>query len=902
MNIEKNLILIKNEDATEKVKFINRNNGMCDVTFISNKTYKYSNCNVQWTNKSVEVEADNVIVYENNIPISGIMKIIKFDELNYLRLIFKTGYQKAYHKNALIIMPNYLKNESGKECFSYLKELANNLDFKNNTDLISKQFEHIVSVNPESVLANYLSKGKIDKAYDYNDNDIIFPFGFNLSQKEATEKALKNKISVIEGPPGTGKTQTILNLIANAVINNKTVAIVSNNNAATLNVFEKLKRNNVDFLSAYLGNKENKKSFFENQTGEYPEFNDFGIDDDKLENLKMNLQEEKIHLDEMLENQNELAKVKMEKASLTTEKVYFEEYNNEIIEVIAPIRINNSEKLMSLLVEYNMIVEKNEKIHILDKFKLLIKYGIWNFNFYKNSPEIIQKYLLKMYYEVKLEELNNKINKLESRLNKYNFDSEMKNYSDNSMMLFKHILYKKYHGQKERAIYGDDILWKKLGVFLDDYPVILSTTYSLRSCVSANYLFDYVIVDEASQVDIVSGALAISCAKNIVIVGDLKQLPNVVEEQMIKISDMIFNKYKLEEAYRYSKNSLLASISKLYEDLPKTLLKEHYRCHPKIIDFCNKKFYNDQLIILAKGDSNNEPLKLYKTVKGNHSRNRYSQRQIDVIIKEVLPELENYKSIGITSPYNAQINMLRQEIKKEHIEIDTIHKYQGREKEIIILTTVSDNKDDFMDNPNLLNVAVSRAEHKLIVIVSGSDDFLENNNTGDLIRYIQYNNFQIINSKIYSIFDLLYTSYSAKLLEFYSKHKKVSEFDSENLMNTLIEEVLDIEEYNSLGKIMHYPLNVVIRDTSSLNEEELRFVSNILTHVDFMIFRKIDKSPVLVVEVDGYNYHQNNPKQLERDRLKDRILEKYNIPILRLPTNGSEEEEKLKEKLKDIMK
>lgn len=42
---------------------------------------------------------------------------------------------------------------------------------------------------------------------------------------------------------------------------------------------------------------------------------------------------------------------------------------------------------------------------------------------------------------------------------------------------------------------------------------------------------------------------------------------------------------------------------------------------------------------------------------------------------------------------------------------------------------------------------------------------------------------------------------------------------------------------------MHYPRNAVIRDTSSLNEEEVRFVSNILTHVDFMILKKIDKSP-----------------------------------------------------------
>jgi superfamily I DNA and/or RNA helicase len=62
---------------------------------------------------------------------------------------------------------------------------------------------------------------------------------------------------------------------------------------------------------------------------------------------------------------------------------------------------------------------------------------------------------------------------------------------------------------------------------------MLSTTHSLRKCASENYLFDYVIIDEASQVDIVTGALALSCAKNVVIVGDLKQLPNVVNNKFL---------------------------------------------------------------------------------------------------------------------------------------------------------------------------------------------------------------------------------------------------------------------------------------------------------------------------------------------------------------------------------
>ena len=89
--------------------------------------------------------------------------------------------------------------------------------------------------------------------------------------------------------------------------------------------------------------------------------------------------------------------------------------------------------------------------------------------------------------------------------------------------------------------------------------------------------------DEASQVDIVTGALALSCAKNAVIVGDLKQLPNVVTSEVEKITKQVFESFELHSAYSYADNSLLSSIVNLYEDIPKTLLKEHYRCHPKII-------------------------------------------------------------------------------------------------------------------------------------------------------------------------------------------------------------------------------------------------------------------------------------------------------------------------------
>ncbi|WML33429.1 AAA domain-containing protein [Clostridium sp. OS1-26] len=607
-------------------------------------------------------------------------------------------------------------------------------------------------------------------------------------------------------------------------------------------------------------------------------------------------------LEDMLEKKNKLAALKIEKSNLITEREYFKIYSNEDkIQLSRSLLRLSSEKIISLLLQYNMILEKHQYVKLIYKIKLLFTHRIWNFRFYDNSPEIIEKYLKKLYYKLKLEELNKEIQTLESVLDKYSFDDEMKKYSENSMALLKHTLYKRFNKSKNRTIFDENALWKNFGDFINEYPIILSTTHSLRKCASKNYLFDYVIIDEASQVDIVTGALAFSCAKNVVIVGDLKQLPNVVTKENKNISNSIYDRYKLNEAYKYSENSLLSSISTLYSEVPKTLLREHYRCHPKIIDFCNKKFYDDQLIILTDESSCDKPLEAYKTVKGNHERNHYNQRQIDVILKEIIPKLKENKSVGIASPYRNQIKELKDVISNENIEIDTVHKYQGREKEIMILSTVSNEANDFMNNANLLNVAISRAENKLIIVVSDNEKLLNSSNIGDLIRYIQYNNLEIINSSIYSIFDLLYSSYSEQLLEFIKKNKKVSKYNSENLMNSLIEKVLTYEEFKSLGKVLHYQLNMLIRDTSKLDEKELKYVTNPLTHADFFIFRNIDKMPVLVVEVDGYSFHLNNPEQLKRDKMKDRILAKYNIPILRLPTNGSEEEKKLKEKLIEVL-
>jgi predicted ATP-dependent serine protease len=146
-----------------------------------------------------------------------------------------------------------MKSSSGrsKDALAYFRELAENAALKTNEgeSLLAMKYRQLDSVPHRSILSNFLqakSPGS-ELVLSKSTSDIIFPFGCNMSQKTAVQRAIQHPVSFIKGPPGTGKTQTILNLIANMLLQRKRVAVVSNNNSATANVFEKLKKYDLDF-------------------------------------------------------------------------------------------------------------------------------------------------------------------------------------------------------------------------------------------------------------------------------------------------------------------------------------------------------------------------------------------------------------------------------------------------------------------------------------------------------------------------------------------------------------------------------------------------------------------------------------------------------------------------------
>lgn len=412
--------------------------------------------------------------------------------------------------------------------------------------------------------------------------------------------------------------------------------------------------------------------------------------------------------------------------------------------------------------------------------------------------------------------------------------------------------------------------------------MVLSTTYSAKSCISKDMVFDYVIMDEASQVDIKTGALALSCAMNAVIVGDDKQLPNVVSRDEAQALNAIQTTYNVSDSYNAITHSFLQSCVEIFKDAPVTLLREHYRCHPKIIEFCNQRFYHGELIAMTTDNDESNVLQVVRTTKGNHARDKFNQREIDVIVQEVMPEYtDEESSIGIITPYRLQADEINKALGCDIAS--TVHKYQGRECDTVIMSMVDNVPTEFSDDANLLNVAISRAKTHLCIVTNGNE-IPKDTNLAQLIAYIQYNNFEVKESKLHSVFDLLYKQYTSERLAYEKAHPQVSEYMSENLMYDLLCNAIKELRWTNTEILCHYPLSKLVADWDLLNEQEKTFAESPFSHVDFLVYNSLTKEPIQVIEVDGWHFHKDNEVQQARDIIKNAILTKLGIRFNRIST------------------
>lgn len=858
-------IYIDNENRTRDIKSIIDDNGFFKISFFNmDKEYSFKKDRVVFFDKKEEIN-NNVFDYYKEIA-----------QTIGLKLDYDNTYNDSTNSN---------HSQNSVETSIILSNMEDDIEKAPTTTILGKQYDNINKINVLSVLYHYINGTFSRKKAP---ETIIYPFGMNQSQKIAVENALSNQVSTIEGPPGTGKTQTILNIIANIIYNDQNVAVVSNNNSAVKNVLDKLKDNNVDFICAFLGSQTNKINFIDKQTGEYPkELKSWKIDNKQKETIISKIKFLTKELNEKLNIKMQISKIDKQIIDYEPELYYYKEHiiGNEIEDIV--LGEVQSGKLMKFIIDYEYNYDKNT---IFNKIRTLFIYGRLYFRLYRLSKTEVINTLQKIYYETKISELTKEKQKLNILLDSYNFDEIMKELSNLSLILFKDklsLMQKK--NTNDRRKYSLEDLWKDTKSFIKEYPVILSTTYSIRKTLSYKIMFDNLIIDEASQGDLVTGALAFSCSKNAVIVGDLKQLPNVIDSKDIKEIKRIAKKYHIDEKYELivnnEPNSLLKSSLQVWKNIPHVLLHEHYRCEPKIINFCNEMFYNNELIIMTKKTERRSLLLEITDV--DHSVNKHcNNKQIDTIQQVILPELkrQGYRNedIGIIAPYRDQVAALKSALKT-NIEIDTVHKFQGREKDVIIISSVDNEISEFVDNPNLLNVAVSRAKKYLIVLITDNKKNWSTN-YGALKRYIEYNNQIIRYSHVSSVFDLLYKDKETEKKE-YIKKKRIKDTQiAERLLQDVIDEVLLDDKFIKVKCYNYYALSDLVNDYSCLSIMEKEFISKD-SHLDYLFFNSVDKKPICAIELNGVTYHKKGSRQERNDSIKKSIMNKIGIPLLTIWTS-----------------
>lgn len=281
--------------------------------------------------------------------------------------------------------------------------------------------------------------------------------------------------------------------------------------------------------------------------------------------------------------------------------------------------------------------------------------------------------------------------------------------------------------------------WSYMPELLGALPGWAVTAMSARRLKPGAALFDLVIIDEAAQCTIPAIVPMLYRAKRALIIGDPRQLSPVAgldrpgdRDEQVKAG--LGHRWLTDRRLTYAEHSAYEAFATAAGSA--NLLDEHYRCHPEIIEAPNRVVYQNRLTVLT------DPVRLAApadpAIRWTHVPGRFSRgdtggsgrndAEVHAVVAEVRKLRKEYPdaSIGVVTPLAAQQRLLDRALRDAGIGGDllcaTIHKFQGSEKDIMVVSPVAAQgindrtRGWLVDQTNLWNVAITRARSQLIVV------------------------------------------------------------------------------------------------------------------------------------------------------------------------------------------
>lgn len=532
---------------------------------------------------------------------------------------------------------------------------------------------------------------------DVGGYDSRVPSILSDGQKKVLENSLKYSKSIAIGPPGTGKSFTIANVAIDHVLQEKSVLIVSKTDEAVDVVLEKLAELGMETAAMRPGKKSYAREIRK-----------------RIKLMLMRTYKEGLDV-RTAEVQNRAWKLGKKLDQL--EKQFHEVVENE-------------------LKWGNLLYENRNKKGIIAKLKK--QYVKWKIKFVTPNWEIAAD-----YYKNKNFLLRN-----HQKLALFGYEEQLNRF----LLTHRNHLSGFLKAINAYSLTKQEKLFESLDFtqILKTFPIWLCKLSDLYEALPLQKdLFDLVVIDEASQVDLASIMPALYRAKKVLIVGDPNQLRHFSFVSGAQ-QDTLKRKLGLTgiqtELVKYRDKSILDVCFEQTESNDEIVfLDEHFRGNEELLSFSNHEFYGGQLKVMKS-----LPVHQYKSlwieqVEGKRTSQGLNELEIDRII-EIIREVQSTKfmsesptSIGVISPYRNQMeriveriqNELDNSIVKDHkIMVGTPYSFQGNERDIIIISWCIDEDTHpsairYLDHPQIFNVTITRAKRKVINLISFDPNFLK---------------------------------------------------------------------------------------------------------------------------------------------------------------------------------
>lgn len=526
--------------------------------------------------------------------------------------------------------------------------------------------------------------------------DSRVPSILSDGQKKVLENSLKYAKSIVIGPPGTGKSFTIANVAIDHVLQEKSVLIVSKTDEAVDVVLDKL--DELGMRSAAM--RPGKRSYAR----------------EIRKRIKVMLMQTYKEGFEHRTTKSRQAAWRLGKELGELEKQFHAVVENE-------------------LKWGNLLYKSRDNQGIIAKLKK--RYIKW-----KQKSVVPNWEIAANYYEKK-----NSLLKNHQQLALFGYEEQLNCFLRSHRKHLSGFL----EAINAFSLTKQEKLFKTLDFsqILKTFPIWLCKLSDLNEGLPLQKdLFDLVVVDEASQVDLASIMPALYRAKKLLVVGDPNQLRHfsfVSGAQQKGIQRKLGIDGLKSELLAYRDKSILdICFEQSLSNDEVVFLDEHFRGNEQLLSFSNHEFYGGQLKIMKS-----LPVHKYQSVwieqcGGERSTAGINEVEIDRIFQAIRDiratryMTETPTTIGVLSPYRNQMERIIERMQlelgadviNEHkIMVGTPYLFQGNERDVIIISWCMDEQTHpsairYLDHPQVFNVTVTRAKRKVINLISFNPNFL----------------------------------------------------------------------------------------------------------------------------------------------------------------------------------